>query len=423
MESPSPEDKAKRATRMKKRLKRTALALFFQTSGWVATIQANPDILMNMYGGDGVRAATAAASMTSAGAVLEFLSVSAIGKWSDSIGRRCFLVAAPLLQGLHRVLFFLYPTEGMLWSQRIMFQPLNKAYFTILQASDSDIMTPQEVAASAGMPAMAAGMGLIVGPALGTILSSRFGSSVYAFPVGFMFNFSVAVLGYFEFDETLDDSLRKPFKLSLQSFNPLSFCKLFSQNALMTKMSCVQLFNSMGNGPHTNDVNIIFMKERLGLDQTAVGRFMSIWGASVIGSGAATKPLISALGTLAFSRFAVAVSMVSYATWGFASSEAMLLCSMGLQLLGGHQRSSAVGAIITGLGSKLGWGKGEMAAMIGNMDTVTKVIFPVVYAKAYAAGKVAGVSGLPFWICSLWMALSALILQTVSQQRIDAALN
>ena len=69
---------------------------FVHMSSFVMVIQARPALVMRFVGGDNQAASQVLASMTAGGAFLEFCANPLIGRLSDRLGRRPFLLLGPL---------------------------------------------------------------------------------------------------------------------------------------------------------------------------------------------------------------------------------------------------------------------------------------------------------------------------------------
>jgi MFS family permease len=79
-------------------------------------ISARPEMLLRVVGRDPSRAAQLLAGMTTGASLLEFLVTPILGRLSDRVGRRPFLLAAPLICALARAVTFIGASRGSLKS-------------------------------------------------------------------------------------------------------------------------------------------------------------------------------------------------------------------------------------------------------------------------------------------------------------------
>ena len=143
------------------------------------------------YGADAITIGLLTASYAAA----QFVGAPLLGRWSDQYGRRPLLlvsiagtvlgfvllaVADPLGRGL-AALFFLTANTAVLvvlFASRIL-AGLTGGNISVAQAYIADISTPENRNRALGMVGAAFGLGFIIGPAVGGLLSVRFG---YAAP-------------------------------------------------------------------------------------------------------------------------------------------------------------------------------------------------------------------------------------------------
>ena len=190
------------------------------------------------------------ARMTAAGATSEFILNPLCGRLSDKYGRKMFLVGGLLGSATANLASFLphllggQPSLQLLIFERCMRTAADTVVFTNVRASMSDFLTGAELTISASRVAMAAGVGVLLGPAF----STRFIVPLFNQPL-LMQGINVGLLSLAaafiaaKLRETLPEEKRMPMDWSRA--NPLSFIKLLSASRTMflwMTASCLQTF-------------------------------------------------------------------------------------------------------------------------------------------------------------------------------------
>ena len=190
------------------------------------------------------------ARMTAAGATSEFLFNPMCGRLSDKYGRKAFIVGGLLSTALANLATFLpflfgrHPALPLLIFERCLRTAADTVIFTNVRASMSDFLAGAELTVSASRVAMAAGVGVLLGPAF----STRIVVPLFKRPL-LMQGINVGILSLTaaflaaKLQETLPEEKRMPMDWSRA--NPLSFVKLLSASRTMflwMTTSCLQTF-------------------------------------------------------------------------------------------------------------------------------------------------------------------------------------
>jgi MFS family permease len=149
----------------------------------------------------------------------QFLAGPLLGALSDRFGRRPVLILSVLGSALAYLAFGFAHALWVLFAARIV-DGLTGANYTTAQAYVADITpSPSERAARFGMIGAALGVGFIVGPALGGLLSTislqapAFGAAALSF--------AAAAFGLFALPESLPPEARTTGPMRLAAINPL----------------------------------------------------------------------------------------------------------------------------------------------------------------------------------------------------------
>jgi multidrug resistance protein len=169
--------------------------------------------IVQSFGGRAVAVGLLATSYSAA----QFLAGPLLGALSDRYGRRPILILSVLGSGIAYIAFGLAHALWVLFAARIV-DGLTGANFTAAQAYVADVTPPESRAKSFGLIGAALGLGFIIGPALGGLLS-RFGLQAPAFGAAAL-SLSAAAFGFFVLPESLPPDRRTTAPLSLQALDP-----------------------------------------------------------------------------------------------------------------------------------------------------------------------------------------------------------
>jgi DHA1 family tetracycline resistance protein-like MFS transporter len=142
-------------------------------------------------------------------ALMQFIFAPLLGNLSDKYGRRPVLLFSLFGFGVDYLFLAFAPTYGWLFVGRVV-AGITGASFTTASAYIADISTAENRAKNFGMIGAAFGLGFIIGPAIGGLLSS-FGTRApfYAAAILSLLNW---LYGYFILPESLSRENRRPFE-------------------------------------------------------------------------------------------------------------------------------------------------------------------------------------------------------------------
>lgn len=118
--------------------------------------------------------------LTATFSLMQFLFSPILGAWSDRIGRRPVLIFSLVGSAVAFLLMGLASVWGglmLLFVARI-FAGVTAATISTAQAYIADVTTPEKRAAGMGLIGAAFGLGFVLGPTIGGVLSHRFGEMV-----------------------------------------------------------------------------------------------------------------------------------------------------------------------------------------------------------------------------------------------------
>jgi len=184
--------------------------------GWGLIIPVMPRLIAHMKNIPVNEASKYGGTLLMVYALMQFVFAPVLGNLSDKYGRRPVLLFSLFGFGIDYLLVAFAPTFGWFFVARII-SGITGASFTTASAYIADISTPETRAKNFGMLGAAFGMGFIIGPAMGGLLTG-FGirAPFYAAAILTLLNW---LYGYFVLPESLSKENRRAF--SWKRANPL----------------------------------------------------------------------------------------------------------------------------------------------------------------------------------------------------------
>lgn len=192
---------------MNKKLATLLLVVFIDLIGFGIVIPILP-LLITHVGGSTILVGAIIASFS----LFQFLFGPILGRLSDKYGRRPVLILSSILNSISYFLIFLFPQNWVLFAAR-MLAGIGSSNISVAQAYIADSSTAHERTKALGTMGAIFGLGFIVGPLLGGVVSQQFSISA-AFAIPAVLSFVNAILIFFILPES-NKSLQKHIKIQL----------------------------------------------------------------------------------------------------------------------------------------------------------------------------------------------------------------
>ncbi len=231
-----------------------------------------PDLIRDLQGVDLASAALWGGIMAASFAVMQFLFSPTIGSLSDRFGRRRVLLVSLFFMALDYLVMAVAGTIWLLLAGRIV-GGITAATQSTATAYIADISTAKDKAKNFGLVSAAFGVGFILGPLIGGLLST-FGprAPFYAAAALATANFT---FGYFILPETVTDKIRRPFEW--RRANPLGAFKHIARLPGLRALLLIHFLYSIAFFVYPS-VWAYFTRERFGWDGLMVGYSLAAFG-------------------------------------------------------------------------------------------------------------------------------------------------
>lgn len=206
------------------------IALLIDITGWGIILPVVPKLIGELIHSDLSEAAKYGGWLGFAYAITQFIFAPIVGNLSDQYGRRPIILISLFGFSIDYVLLAIAPSMGWLFFGRII-AGLTGASLSTASAYIADISTDEDRAKNFGLIGAAFGLGFIIGPVIGGLLG-HYGARVpfYVAAILCMVNF---LYGLFVLPESLEKDKRRSF--SWKRANPIgTFNFLRKQSKIST---------------------------------------------------------------------------------------------------------------------------------------------------------------------------------------------
>jgi multidrug resistance protein len=235
-------------------------------------------------------------------AAAQFFAAPLLGKLGDRYGRRPVLLISVLGSVIGYIMFGVGGALWVLFLSRLI-DGITGGNLSTASAYIADVSKPEERARNFTLIGLAWGLGLILGPALGSI----FGQINFAAPAFAAAGFSALnfILGYFMLPESLPPSQRETAPIRLHDLNPMrSIGEVARKYNLSLLLLALCLFNLAFNG--INSIQTVFMIEKFKAEPFQVGALLVLAGVVMVAvQGTLVNPVTTRYGNILVAVFSL----------------------------------------------------------------------------------------------------------------------
>jgi len=370
-----------------------------------------PNLILHFESGNISRAATITGWFGLAWATMQFLFSPILGALSDRYGRRPVILLSCFGLGLDYVFMALAPSLRWLFVGRLI-SGITTSNISTAFAYITDVTAPAERAKKFGMLGAAFGLGFVIGPALGGLLSTH--DLRMPFWVAAGLSLANAVYGYFILPESLPPERRA--KSGWHMANPFaSFPLLRSHSELAGLAVVATLFYLAHNA--LPSIWVLYTESRYRWTPRDVGLSLAAVGVcAAIVSGGLVGPYVKKFGE----RFSLLSGLV-FGVLGFAG---FALATRGLYLFAAVPFIALWGVAGPAMQSLMSQrvdasSQGKLQGAINSLRSLTGMagppLFSQVFAFAIAPTSRLHLPGAPYYLAAILLSASLVVAAFVAR--------
>ena len=369
-----------------------------------------PHLILELTGGNLPHAAVWSSAFATIFMLLQFLFSPVQGAMSDRYGRRRVILIYCLGLVLHIQVMANAPSIGILYSRRII-SVICAASFTTANAYIADITPPEKRAASFGLMGAAFGIGFILGPAIGSLLS-HWGhrAPFWAAAVLALANF---IWGWFVLPESLPITRRSP-RVDWRHANPFGALLLIKRYPKIWAMVTAFGLSALAQFA-INSTYVLYTDYRFGWSAQVVGYSLSFVGlCSALVQAMGVRMLMPKLGERRLILIGLSFAILGYALFGLASEAWLFVLGIPFLCLGGLAAPPSQALLSHQIDPHE---QGRLQGAISSLNSLAGIVGPALFANLFALfvsdHAPAPVPGIAFVLasvllcCALFMAIRA----------------
>ncbi|HTI09062.1 MAG TPA: TCR/Tet family MFS transporter [Puia sp.] len=353
------------------------ITLLIDIMGWGLIIPVMADLISQLKGIPVNQASTYGALLLSVFAITQFLFAPVMGNLSDRYGRRPILLMSLFGFGVDYIILALAPAYGWLFIGRVI-AGITGASFTTATAYIADVSVDETTRAkNFGLIGAAFGLGFVLGPALGGLLSTwGIRAPFYAAAALCLLN---CLYGYFLLPESLSKENRRAF--DWKRANPFGSLKFLTRHPEIGGLAISFFLIYLGSQSVQGNWNF-FTIYRFHWSEKMVGISLAVVGVLVGGVQAGlTRVLNPRIGNeksiyLGLSLYALGLVLFAFASQGWMMFVFLIpyclggLCGPSLQsVISGHVPSNQ---------------QGELQGALTSLMSLTTIIGPLIMNSTFA---------------------------------------
>ncbi len=381
------------------------ITLLIDVIGFGVIIPVMPGLIGHLKNVDVSTAAKYGSYLTVAYALTQFICAPILGNLSDKYGRRKVLLISLFGFGIDYIFMALAPTYGWLFIGRVI-AGITGSSFTTAAAYIADISTAENRAKNFGMIGAAFGLGFIIGPLLGGVIS-QLGERLpfYAAACLALLNW---VYGFFVLPESLKQENRREFQW--KRANPVgSLMYLMKYHSVVPLIISIFLLYTAAHAVMSNWS--YFTMHRFNWNESLVGISLAVVGLLVgIVQAGLTRIINPKIGSEKSLYYGLALYSIGMLLFALANQSWMMFVFLVPYCLGGIAQP-ALQAVMAGRVPPNA--QGELQGSITSTMSLSAIIGPFVMNNLffYFTHDKAPIylPGAPFFLGAILMATSFVI--------------
>lgn len=360
-----------------------------------------PQLIVEVQGGTLATAAIWGGVLSTAFATMQFLFGPVLGNLSDAYGRRTVLLVSLFVMALDYVVMAVAGSIWLLLAGRII-GGITAATHSTAAAFMADVSKPHEKAANFGLLGAAFGLGFVLGPLMGGLLSefgtrAPFWAAAGLSAIGFL-------LGLLVMPETVTEENRRPFHW--RRANPAGSLRAIAALPGIRPLLWVYFLYSISIYVYPA-IWSYFTLERFGWSPQMIGLSLAVYGIGMAAvQGGLIRPATRYLGERVTIIWGMAFEIVSFILLAFLTNGLIALMLIPVTALG-----AVVTPALQALMSRAtpDSQQGELQGVLAALHALSMIISPLVMTSVFAqfAGQNAPIylPGAPFLLALVLMAV------------------
>jgi DHA1 family tetracycline resistance protein-like MFS transporter len=377
-------------------------------------ISLSPQIAERLPGGTVALAAAVYGLFNTVFALMQFFFSPVIGSLSDRFGRRPLILVSNIGLGLNYLLLAWAPNLAWLFVGRLL-SGITGASFGTASAYIADTTPPERRSEAFGMVGAAFGLGLVIGPGLGGLLSDV--SARLPFVVAGCLSLANAAYGLLVLPESLPPSMRSGF--SWKRANPVGSLILLRRHPDLFGLAGVAFLSNLAQVALGSTV-VLYAMHRFGWTTGRVGVTLAVTGiAMALVQVFVVGPVVKRLGNRWTMIVGLSFGALALFWAGVAPNEVLFWAGIPLIALWGLF-GAANQTLMTRHVKPVEQGQlqGANASITGISELIGPLIFTLIFAYFVTPGHSIAEAGAPFLMGGLILSAAVVwgVVSTVNER-------
>jgi len=335
-----------------------------------------PDLIREVGNVDLSEAALWGGTLTVVFAVNQFLFSPVIGGLSDTYGRRPVLLIALFVMALDYLVMGFAHAMWLLFLGRFV-GGITAATQSTASAYIADISTKADKAKNFGLLGAAFGVGFILGPILGGLLS-EYGSRAPFFAAAAIASANM-VFGYLVLPETVTDATRRKFEW--RRANPFGAFRQMKKLPGITPMLVVYLLLNIAFFVYPS-IWAFFGRAQFDWDARIVGMSLAAYGSGiVVVQGFLIRPILTRFGEQTTAIFGMGMHLWSFTAYQFMTETWHVFAFMPLSVFSAVAVPALQGLMSNSVADNA---QGELQGAMGSLTALATIISPLVMTQVFS---------------------------------------
>jgi DHA1 family tetracycline resistance protein-like MFS transporter len=356
-----------------------------------------PILIEQFQHGDTALAAKTIGLFGTVWAAMQFFASPILGSLSDHYGRRPVVLLSNFGLGLDYIVMAMAPSLAWMFVGRVL-SGITAASIPTAFAYIADVTPPERRAKSFGLIGAAFGIGFIVGPAVGGLLSTI--APRLPFWVAAGLSLTNAMYGLFVLPESLPRERRSAF--SWHRANPIGSLRLLRSQPALLSFGAIHFLYYMAQ-QSLQTVFVLYTSYRYDWTTATVGLALAGVGVSfAVVQGALVGPIVARFGERRALVTGLSAGAVAFMVYALAPSGKIFAAGIPIMALWGLYGPSAQGLMSRRVESgQQGRLQGTLTSIMGLTGIVGPTVFSITFATFIGSRRGWHLPGAPYVLASM----------------------